>query len=85
VNGTSNMMHMSLKHDIKNFVFASSAAVYAIPIRLPISEDDLSLATSTYDISKLKGKQIVSSFRNKLSNAVSLRFFNISRDSASRP
>lgn len=80
VKGTLNMLEACSKNNVKNFVFASSAAVYGKPKCLPISEDYIAIdVLSTYGASKIAGEALVSSYRNleKIERAVSLRFFNV--------
>src|SRR5215203_209068 len=79
VIGTLNILEACYKHGVKNFIFASSAAVYGEPQKLPISEEDPLHPLSTYGASKVAGEALVSSYGNtgKIENAVSLRIFNV--------
>jgi len=47
------------RHDIRRFVFSSSATVYGDPERLPITEDAPLTATNPYGQTKLMGEQIL--------------------------
>ncbi|MGC1134912.1 MAG: GDP-mannose 4,6-dehydratase [Nitrososphaeraceae archaeon] len=80
INGTKNILDMCIKSGINNFVFASSAAVYGNPTRLPLSENEAVHPISPYGESKLKAEQLVSSYSKEIQNAKSLRFFNIYGD-----
>jgi len=64
---------------VKNVVFASSAAAYGEPKKLPISEDHILDPLSPYGASKVAGEVLVSSYGNfgNIQNAISLRFFNV--------
>ena len=81
VKGTLNVLEACSKNNIKNFVFASSAAVYGKPKFLPISEHHVALeeVLSPYAASKIAAEALVSSYRSlkKIQRAVSLRFFNV--------
>jgi len=77
--GTLNILEACYKHGVKNFIFASSAAVYGEPQKLPISEEDPLRPLSIYGASKVAGEALVSSYGNagKIENTVSLRIFNV--------
>ncbi len=79
VKGTLNVLEACSKHGVKDFIFASSAAVYGEPKKLPIAEQDPLCPLSIYGASKVAGEALVSSYRDtgKLRNAVSLRIFNV--------
>jgi len=78
VKGTINVLDACSHNHIDNFVFASSAAVYGHPTKLPITEEDRLGPISPYGISKLLAEQHVSSYMNskKIRNTISLRIFN---------
>lgn len=75
--GTKNILDMCTKLDIKNFVFASSSAVYGNASRLPLSETEPARPISPYGESKLKAEQLVTEYARKIPSAISMRFFNI--------
>lgn len=77
--GTHLLLECCAKKSIKNFVFASTGAVYGEPKKLPITELHELNPISPYGASKASGEILVSSYRNtnKIPNAISLRFFNI--------
>jgi UDP-glucose 4-epimerase len=79
IKGTFNVLEACSKVDVKNFVFASSSAVYGEAKVLPISENQQLNPLSPYGASKIAGEALVSSFRNagKIQNSVSLRMFNV--------
>lgn len=52
VRGTLNLVELSRKYGIKNFVFTSSSSVYGICNKFPFSEEDPTSPTSPYAASK---------------------------------
>jgi UDP-glucose 4-epimerase len=79
VKGTLNILKACHSNGIKNFVFASSAAVYGDVKELPISENQTLRPLSPYGISKMLAEQHVLSYKKlkKIQNTVSLRIFNV--------
>lgn len=57
INGTLNLLEASRKSDIKRFIYISSAAVYGIPVYLPIDEKHPTNPISPYGLSKLTGEK----------------------------
>ena len=47
------------KHNVKNLVFSSSATVYGVPERVPISEDSALRAMNPYGRTKLMIEEIL--------------------------
>ena len=82
VKGTINILDACSHNHIDNFVFASSAAVYGHPTRIPITEEHQLKPISPYGISKLLAEKHVSSYMNskKIRNTISLRIFNVYGD-----
>ena len=82
VKGTINILEACSHNNIDNFVFASSAAVYGHPTRIPITEEHQLKPISPYGISKLLAEKHVSSYMNseKIRNTISLRIFNVYGD-----
>jgi UDP-glucose 4-epimerase len=79
VNGTINVLEACCNSKVKNFVFASSAAVYGDVTELPISEDYTLRPLSPYGTSKMLAEQHVWSYNKlkKIQNGISLRIFNV--------
>jgi nucleoside-diphosphate-sugar epimerase len=78
VNGTFNMLHAAVKHNVKKFVFASSTAVYGDAKTLPVQENNALRPLSPYAASKIAGEAYCSAFANCFGlESVALRFFNI--------
>lgn len=76
---TKKILELVSQRDIKNFIFASSAAVYgSTDRRNPIKESDPKDPISPYGASKLEAENLVSSFLLAPGNfGTSLRFFNV--------
>ena len=78
-HATTKMLELIKKHNIKNFIFSSTAAVYGAPDHSnPIKEDDEKNPISPYGASKLKAEAEVNKFLAIPGNhGTSLRFFNV--------
>ncbi len=78
VNGTLSVLEACANDGVQTFVLASSAAVYGDAAVVPTPEDCVLDPLSPYGASKISGEALVASYKNsgKISNAVSLRFFN---------
>jgi UDP-glucose 4-epimerase len=79
-NNTANtltLLETMLKHDVKRFVFSSTAALYGNPTRTPIQEDDVLQPANAYGESKLLVERMLEWFHriHRLRYA-SLRYFN---------
>lgn len=77
VYGMQILLESMVKHNIKNIVFSSTAAVYGEPKRIPIIEDDETNPTNTYGETKLTMEKMMK-WCNKayVLNYVALRYFN---------
>jgi UDP-glucose 4-epimerase len=78
VKGTINILEACSQNHIDNFVFASSAAVYGHPTKIPIDEENQLNPISPYGVSKLLAEKQVAYYKNskKIRNTISLRIFN---------
>ena len=78
-HATSMMLELLKKHNIYNFIFSSSAAVYGSPEHSnPIKEDGLKNPIPPYGASKLAAEGEVNKFLEIPGNkGTSLRFFNV--------
>lgn len=77
--GTKNLLELSVKNNVKQFIFGSSSSVYGNLSKIPFSEDDLNLSPiSPYGASKFSAEQLSSSF-NKVYRLpiLILRFFTV--------
>jgi UDP-glucose 4-epimerase len=79
VNGTLNVLEACSNNKVKNFVFASSAAVYGDVKDLPISENHVLRPLSPYGKSKMLAEKLVFRYNRleKIQNTASLRIFNV--------
>jgi len=78
-HATTKMLESLKKHNIYNFIFSSTAAVYGSPEHSnPIKEDDIKNPISPYGASKLAAEGEVNKFLAIPGNqGTSLRFFNV--------
>jgi UDP-glucose 4-epimerase len=76
---TSKMLKLLIKHEVRNFIFSSTAAVYGSPNHSnPIKEGDPKNPISTYGASKLAAEEEVNKYLALPGNrGTSLRFFNV--------
>jgi UDP-glucose 4-epimerase len=78
VAGTVNLLRVLQKHQIKNFIFSSSATVYGFNQNVPFKEDFPRSATNPYGQSKLMIEHILEDLHKSDPswNIVLLRYFN---------
>ena len=76
---TVKILELLIKHEIHNFIFSSTAAVYGSPDHSnPIKEDDPKNPISPYGASKLAAEEEVNKYLALPGNrGISLRFFNV--------
>lgn len=78
VQGTINLLKACTKSNVKNFIGASSAAIYGDPNQIPVTEKTIPNPVSPYGADKLAMEFYIRAFANAFGfNAVSLRFFNV--------
>lgn len=78
IRGTLNILEFARKSDIKKFIYISSAAVYGIPIYLPIDEKHPVDPISPYGLSKLTGERYSMLYYNLYNiPVVHIRLFNV--------
>ena len=76
--GTLTMLEAARRHDIRSFVYASSAALYGEASNLPISEEAKLAPIAPYGSSKLAGEEhCLRYFQNYGLRTKCLRFFNV--------
>ena len=73
--GTNELMKWAVECGCKNFVLASTAAVYGKNSNLPLDEDDKPYPESPYATSKLLMEYMAESFKDQ--SVAILRFFNV--------
>jgi UDP-glucose 4-epimerase len=77
IGGTMNLLEGIKKGGVDYLVFSSSAAVYGIPERLPIKEDDTKNPINAYGLTKLTAENFFPYYEKTLClKYVSLRYFN---------
>lgn len=65
VDGTGNVLALSLKNKVKKFVMISSTAVYGVPDHHPLFETDKVIGVGPYGESKIAGEKLCNEFREK--------------------
>ncbi len=65
VEGTRTVLESALSHGRKRTVFISSTAVYGIPEKHPIVEDDPLIGVGAYGKSKIEAEKICEEYREK--------------------
>lgn len=73
---TVNLLDSMLKNNVKNIIYASSAAVYGQPKKIPITEDSEKMPVNHYGKTKLMVEELLQNCSGL--NSVALRFFNAS-------
>jgi len=73
-----NLIEMCTRYSVTKFIFSSTAAVYGIPAKVPVTEDALLLPINPYGGSKLMVEQALRdvSLSSDL-RYVALRYFNV--------
>jgi UDP-glucose 4-epimerase len=75
---TKKFINLCIKFNLKNIIFASSAAVYGISKKIKVSEKDFVKPINPYGISKLLvEKYLIDLKKSKSINYIILRYFNI--------
>jgi UDP-glucose 4-epimerase len=76
--GFVNVLEAARQQRITRFVYASSAAVYGIPSRLPLAEDDPTQALSPYGLEKIVNERYAALFADLYGlRCLGLRYFNV--------
>lgn len=65
VEGTRNVLESALRHGISRVVFISSTAVYGVPKKHPIEEDDPLIGVGPYGESKIAAERICEEYRGR--------------------
>lgn len=77
ITGTINILNSAIKHNCKNMIFSSSAAIFGEPQYLPIDEEHPKNPTNYYGFTKLKIEEIMKWYETlKGLRYASLRYFN---------
>lgn len=77
VFGTLNLLKIMVGHGVKRFIFSSTAAVYGIPVEVPVKETTPTHPINPYGESKLKVEQILKELEGQLNlRYCAFRYFN---------
>lgn len=77
IYGTLNLLDVSLKNNVKRFIFSSSSSVYGGTSGNPSSEIDSPNPQSPYALQKLVGEEYCKLFVKYGLDTCSLRYFNV--------
>jgi UDP-glucose 4-epimerase len=73
-----NLIDACVRHGVGRFIFSSTAAVYGIPGRVPVSEDARLLPINPYGASKRMVEQVLQDVSHATGlRYVALRYFNV--------
>ena len=76
--GTKNVLEISVKNNIKKFIFASSSEIYGEQKKFPISEEAEPKFKSIYGLSKITAENYVKSYNQKYKMKYNIiRYFNV--------
>lgn len=62
VYGTLNILEIAYRKNVERFIYASSANVYGLPLKLPVDEDTPFNPRTPYDYSKVAAEMMVESY-----------------------
>lgn len=78
IAGFLNVLDAARQAGVQRMVYASSAAVYGVPVQLPLSEDSPVAALSPYGLEKLVNDQYAQLFSQLYNfSSMGLRYFNV--------
>lgn len=79
LNGTVNLLNISIKSKVKSFIFSSSSAIYGNPVKIPLSENDLpERVLSPYALQKKASEEYCNLFFETYGlRTINLRYFNV--------
>ena len=79
INGTLNLLQLSRKYNVDQFVFGSSSSVYGVNAKVPFSEDDpIRQPISPYAATKGAGELLCHTYSHLYGiRCVCLRFFTV--------
>ncbi|MDZ4660851.1 MAG: UDP-glucose 4-epimerase GalE [Pseudomonadota bacterium] len=77
VSGTLSLLEAMRKTNCKKIIFSSSAAVYGVPNKVPITEDEAKLPINTYGFTKFVMERAIEDYSSAFGfQGVHLRYFN---------
>lgn len=75
--GTINLLQAMLSHNIKNFIFSSTAAIYGEPQYTPIDEQHIVAPVNPYGKTKAMVEELLKDYAQAYGlNYIALRYFN---------
>lgn len=79
ISGTTNLLELAHKHNVKKFVFASSSSVYGVQEKIPFAETDfIGKPISPYAATKAAGELLCHTYAHLYDiQTVCLRFFTV--------
>jgi len=81
---TVELLNAMVRHNVKRFIFSSTAAVYGEPIEVPITEDHPCNPTNPYGVTKIAVERMLQDCDSAYGlKYVSLRYFNAAGADAS--
>lgn len=77
VKNTINLLEAMRRNNVNKFIFSSTAAVYGMPERVPILEDDLKIPINPYGQTKLMVEKILEDYNAAYGfQSIRFRYFN---------
>lgn len=65
IKGTETLLEAAFKHHIKQFIYISSTAVYGVPKKHPVYEQDPLIGVGPYGESKIQAEALCKNYRKK--------------------
>ncbi|MGD2028629.1 MAG: UDP-glucose 4-epimerase GalE [Desulfobacterales bacterium] len=79
MGATAELLDSMIRHNVKRFIFSSTAAVYGEPVEIPITEDHPCNPTNPYGASKVGVERMLKDCDSAYGlKYISLRYFNAS-------
>ncbi|RME54156.1 UDP-glucose 4-epimerase GalE [Candidatus Woesearchaeota archaeon] len=76
VGNCIKLLRIMLKFNVNKIIFSSTAAVYGVPKKVPITEDDEKKPINYYGETKLMFEQVLNAARTEGLKSIKLRYFN---------
>jgi len=77
IQGSYNIFHSALTHNVKRVIFSSSSSVYGDPRKLPMHENDQLYPAEPYGAGKLYCEHLLQHLAKKGLKYNSLRYYNV--------
>ena len=77
IQGSYNIFHSALMHNVKRVIFSSSSSVYGDPRKLPMQEDDQLFPAEPYGAAKLYCEHLLQHLQKKGLRWNALRYYNV--------